>query len=73
MGVRERETKPEMRIAMAMVTPNSRKSRPMMPPMKRRGMKTAASERVMETMVNPTSRAPSTAAWCGSLPISMWR
>ncbi len=73
MGVSDRETKPEMRIATMMVTANSRNSRPMMPPRKRMGMKTAVSERVMETMVKPTSLAPSTAAAKGALPISMWR
>ena len=30
----------------------------MIPPMKNTGMNTAASERVMETMVNPISREP---------------
>ena len=38
-----------------MVTANSLNSRPRMPPMNSTGMKTAASESVMETMVKPIS------------------
>ena len=38
-------------MAAPIVTANSRKSRPTIPPMKRTGMKTAASEIVIETMV----------------------
>ena len=46
-------------MATQMVTANSLKSRPRMPPMNSTGMKTAASESVMETMVKPISpRAP---------------
>ena len=45
-------------MATPMVTANSRNSRPTMPPMNRTGMNTAASERVMETMVKPISREP---------------
>ncbi len=44
-----------------------------MPPMKRNGRNTATSEIVIERMVNPISREPSSAAWRGDLPISMWR
>ena len=50
---------PEISTATAMVMENSRSSRPMIPPMNSTGMKTATSEMVIETMVNPTSRAPS--------------
>ena len=71
MGVRVSEMKPEMRMATQMVRANSRKSRPTMPPMKTRGMNTAASEMVMETMVKPISFAPSRAACMAVLPCSM--
>src|SRR5262249_6932560 len=37
------------------------------------GMKTAISENVIETMVNPTSREPLSAASNGFMPLSMWR
>ena len=56
-----------------MVTANSWNRRPMMPPMKSTGRKTAVSESVMETMVKLTSRAPSSAASRGVLPISRCR
>ena len=56
-----------------MVTANSCSSRPMIPPMNNSGIKTAASDRVMERMVKPISLAPSIAACIGVLPISMWR
>ena len=56
MGVRVRETKPETRMAIPMVTANSWSSRPRMPPMNSTGMKTAASESVMDRMVKPISR-----------------
>src|ERR1035438_1225091 len=39
MGVRVTETNPEIRIAAQMVTANSLKSRPRMPPMNSTGMK----------------------------------
>ena len=61
-GVVVSDTTSETRIATDNVTANSRNSRPIMPPMKRIGMKTAMSERVIDTMVKPTSRDPSTAA-----------
>ena len=55
MGVRLTETKPEIRMATQMVTANSRNKRPRMPPMKSSGMKTAASDKVIEIMVNQIS------------------
>ena len=73
MGVRLSETKPEIRIATLMVTANSWNRRPMMPLMNSTGMNTAASDSVMERMVKPISRAPSSAACMRGLPISMWR
>ena len=48
MGVKLSETKPEIRMATMITTANSWNRRPMMPPMNRTGMKTAASERVIE-------------------------
>ncbi len=62
MGVRLRETNPEIRIATMMVTANSWNSRPMMPLMNSTGMNTAASDRVIDRTVKPISRAPSSAA-----------
>ena len=67
------ETKPEIRTAAMITTANSCSRRPRMPPMKRIGMNTAASESVIETMVNEISREPSSVACSGVLPISMWR
>jgi len=43
----------------------------MIPPMKRIGMKTATSDTLIETTVNETSRAPTSAASKGSMPFSM--
>ena len=45
----------------------------MMPPMKSSGMKTAASEIVMERIVNPISLVPFSAASKTFSPISMCR
>ncbi len=73
MGVRVSETKPEIRIVMLIVTANSRKSRPTMPPMKSTGMKTASREQVIDRMVKPISREPLSAASKGFMPSSMWR
>ena len=67
------DTKPEMRIATQIVTANSWKSRPRIPGMKRTGMKTAASEIVIERIVKPISREPASAASSGRSPTSMWR
>ncbi len=44
------------------VTANSRKMRPTMPPIKSMGMNTAINDVLMETTVNPISRAPRNAA-----------
>ena len=67
------DTKPDTRIATAIVTANSRNSRPMIPPMKSSGMKTAARDNVMETIVNPISFVPFRAASKTFSPISMCR
>ncbi len=50
--------KPEISTATPIVTANSRNSRPMIPPMNSTGMKTAASDSVIETIVKPISREP---------------
>ena len=73
IGVSESETKPETRIATPIVTANSRKSRPTIPPMKRTGMKTAASEIVIERIVKPISFEPARAASRTPWPSSMCR
>ena len=65
--------KPDTSTAAPIVTANSRNSRPISPPMNRTGMKTAARDRVMLTIVKPISLAPSRAALSGGLPISMCR
>ncbi|GJE71177.1 hypothetical protein CHKEEEPN_2721 [Methylorubrum podarium] len=44
-----------------------------MPPMSRIGRNTAMSDRLIETTVKPTSRAPISAASTRGLPASMWR
>ena len=59
IGVSVSETNPEIRIATPIVTANSWSRRPTMPPMNSTGMKTAASEIVIEMMVKPISFEPS--------------
>ncbi len=73
MGVSVTETTPEIRMATQIVTENSRNSRPSTPPMKRTGMNTAASDSVIDTIVNPISRDPTSDAVSGSSPISTCR
>ena len=73
MGVSVSDTKPETRIATPIVTANSWKRRPMSPPRKSTGMNTATSEMVIERMVKPISRAPTSAASKTGVPFSMWR
>ncbi len=73
IGVSVSDTKPDTRIATAMVTANSRNRRPTMPPMNSSGMNTAVRLAVIEMIVNPISAAPSSAACMGGFPISMWR
>ncbi len=73
MGVRLMETIPEIRMAVQMVTANSRNRRPRIPPMNRIGMKTAASDSVIETMVKPISFEPWSDASIGFSPCSMCR
>jgi hypothetical protein len=65
------ETKAETKIVIDKVIANSRNSLPMMPPMRRSGIRTAISEMLIETMVNATSREPFKAAARGSSPASI--
>ena len=62
IGVVVSETTSETRMAVESTTANSRNKRPTMPPISNIGMKTATSERLMESTVKPTSRAPRSAA-----------
>ncbi len=62
VGVVVSETIMDTRMAVDSVTANSRKSRPMMPPIIKIGMKTAISDMLMEKTVKPISRAPTSAA-----------
>ena len=73
MGVVVSEISSEISTAADSVTANSRNSRPVCPPMNSRGMNTATSDRLMESTVKPTSRAPSSAALKRSMPASMCR
>ncbi len=70
MGVKVRDTIPEMRMAMVTVKANSLNSRPTSPPMNMMGMNTATSDRVMDTTVKPISRVPISAACMGLSPFS---
>jgi hypothetical protein len=70
IGVVVSDTTSETRIATVSVSANSRKRRPSSPPIKRMGMKTAISDRVIEITVNDTSRAPRSAAWSRGTPSS---
>ncbi len=60
-------------MASPTTTANSWNSRPITPGMKKIGMNTATSDDEMETMVKPTSREPTSAAWNGAMPSSTWR
>ena len=62
-----------MRIAHEIVTANSCSKRPMIPPMNKTGIKTAASESVIEMIVKPISFEPMSAASKTPFPISMCR
>ena len=63
------DTTPEIRIAVVIVTANSRNSRPRMPLMNRIGMNTAASDTVIVTIVKPISFEPLSAASSGASPV----
>ncbi len=70
MGVSVTEISSDTMIATDSVTANSRNRRPGRPPMNSMGMKTATSETLIATTVNPTSRAPRMAARSGGTPFS---
>ena len=69
MGVVVNEMIIETTMAVERVTANSRKRRPTMPPIIRRGMNTAMSETLMEKTVKPISWAPLRAASTGLMPL----
>ena len=73
MGVRVTDTSIETMIVLVTVTANSWNMRPTMPLINRSGINTATSEIEMETMVNPISPAPSSAACIGVFPTSRCR
>ena len=73
IGVVVSEITIETRMATDSVTANSRKSRPTIPPMSRMGVKTAISEMLMESTVNPISLEPFKAASKGDMPSSTYR
>ena len=73
IGVVVSDTASDTRIAAESEIANSRNSRPTMPPINRIGMNTAISERLIDTTVKPTSRAPISAASRGAIPCSIWR
>ena len=71
IGVVVSDTSNETRIATDRVTANSRKSRPMMPPIRRMGINTAINEILIDSTVKPTSWAPCRAAANGFMPFSI--
>ena len=62
IGVTVREMTVEIAMAKVSVQENSRSSRPITPSMKRSGMKTATSDRLIETTVKPICLEPTSAA-----------
>ncbi|MNK97625.1 hypothetical protein D3C87_1179690 [compost metagenome] len=73
MGVVVSDTTSETRMATDSVMANSWNSRPTMPPIISSGMNTAISDRLIDSTVKPTSRAPRRAAARGFMPFSIWR
>ena len=71
MGVSVRETNAEKMMVTARVTANSRNRRPTISAMNSSGISTAISETVNDTMVNPISADPLSAACMGDSPISI--
>jgi hypothetical protein len=68
LGVKLQETTPEIKIAAQIVTANSPNNRPGMPALQRIGMKTAASDSILETIAKPIFVEPWSAAWNGFSP-----
>jgi hypothetical protein len=73
IGVSVSDTSPDTRIAAPIVTANSCIRRPTMPPMNKTGMNTAASDKVIDTIVNAISPDPLREASIRLSPISMCR
>src|ERR1700689_4412308 len=73
VGVVVSDTSSDTAIATLNVTANSRNSRPTIPPIIRSGMKTATSDTLMESTVNPISAAPLNVASTTSMPCSTYR
>ena len=73
VGDSVKATNAEMTIVMVIVMANSRNSRPMIPPISSKGMKTAIREMLMDMMVKPISPAPLSVAAKGDNPASMCR
>ena len=62
IGSRVKLTNIEIRTATTMVSPNSWKNLPMIPPMKPMGRNTATIENVVANTASPISSVPSSAA-----------
>src|SRR5450432_2337802 len=73
MGVSVNETNAETTTATDMVMANSRNNRPTIPVINKSGMKTAISETLSDTTVNPICLAPFSAASNGESPASIKR
>ena len=73
IGVSVSDTHSEIRIAATSVIENSRNSFSTMPPMKSSETKTATMARFIDSSVEPTSRAPMSAASSGGTPFSTCR
>ena len=65
IGASVSDTKADTAIEAVTVRANSRKTRPMIPPMSNSGMNTATSDRLIDSTVNAISREPSSAALNG--------
>ena len=70
-GINVSDTIAENAMASAIVTANSRNSRPIMPPINKSGINAAIRDTLIETTVKPIWRAAWRAAWSGDsqLPI----
>jgi hypothetical protein len=71
IGVSVNATSAEMITAPAIVTPNSRNSRPDMPPMNSSGKNTIARVMVVEMTAMKISRVPAMPAASGAMPASI--
>lgn len=71
IGVKVSDTASYTSTSADKVIANSRNKRPTTSPISRIGMNTAISDRLMDKTVNPTSRAPLSAARMGDLPASI--